>query len=103
VADEEWERLPSMPTPLGGLGASIAGGELIAVGGETPTKVLGTVESYDIASKTWAPAEPIRPGRHGMTVVAVGETIYALGGALEPGHANSTKTAEALTVASATR
>ena len=34
--------------------------------------------------------------RHGMAVVAAGGRLYALGGALKPGHTNSTATGEAL-------
>ena len=35
-ATDKWQRLPDMPTARGGLGAAIADGHLLAVGGETP-------------------------------------------------------------------
>jgi hypothetical protein len=40
-----------LPTPRGGLAAAIVGGHLVAVGGETPTDVLGKVESYNPTAK----------------------------------------------------
>ena len=43
--------LPDMPTARGGLGAAIAGGQLFAVGGESPTRAMGEVESYSIARR----------------------------------------------------
>ena len=38
-----------MPNARGGLGAAIADGNLLAVGGESPTGAMGDVESYNIA------------------------------------------------------
>ena len=61
-------KLPDMPKPLGGLGAAIVGGSLLAVGGETPTAVLGTALDYDIAGRKWSEAEPMRTPRHGIAV-----------------------------------
>ena len=40
-AADRWQRLPDMPTARGGLGAAIAGGNLFAVGGESPTRRAG--------------------------------------------------------------
>jgi non-specific serine/threonine protein kinase len=95
--EDSWTRLPDMPSALGGLGAAIVEGRLVAVGGETTTDVLGTTLVYDIARERWNEAPPLRAPRHGMTVVGNGSTVYALEGALEHGHAGSTDLAEALT------
>jgi serine/threonine protein kinase len=93
---DRWQRLPDMPTARGGLAAAIAGGSLFALGGETPTRVLGKVESYGIASKAWSRASSMRTPRHGSTMDAVGRTLYSLGGAPRPGHASASATAEVL-------
>jgi hypothetical protein len=38
----------------------------------------------------------MRTARHGLAVAAIGESIYALGGATEPGHTSTSGAAEAL-------
>ena len=43
------------------------------------------------------PALP-HPGRHGLAVTAIGNTLYAIGGSTKPGHTASTNTVEALNV-----
>ena len=93
---DSWERLPDMPTALGGLGAAVVEGRLVAVGGETSTDVLGTTLGYDIARERWSEAAPLSTPRHGMTVVGFGDTIYALEGARDAGHSGSTGISEAL-------
>jgi non-specific serine/threonine protein kinase len=97
-AADRWQRLPDMPTARGGLGAAIAAGHLLAVGGESPTDALGKVESYSLADKTWSRASSMRTPRHGIAVAAIGRSLYALGGAPRPGHASASATAELLSL-----
>ena len=94
--EDSWTRLPDMPSALGGLGAAIVDGRLVAVGGETSTDVLDTTFVYDIAREKWSSAPRLRTPRHGMTVIGVGNTVYALDGAEDAGHTGSTAVAEAL-------
>jgi non-specific serine/threonine protein kinase len=94
--EDRWTKLPSMPIPSGSLGAAVVGGRLIVVGGEDPTKVLDAVQAFDLRTRRWSTLAPMRTPRHGMAVVAVGDTLYALDGARAPAHAESTSTAEAL-------
>ena len=96
----DWERLPGMSTPRGGLGATFAGGRIFAIGGETATDVMGKVESYDIGAQSWSSGPTMRTPRHGITATAIGPTVYALGGATRPGHATAAPTAEALRLVS---
>jgi N-acetylneuraminic acid mutarotase len=93
-ATDRWQKLPNMPSARGGLGAAIVDGQLLAVGGESPTRALGAVESYNIARKAWSRAPSMRTPRHGLAVAAIGNSLYALGGAPHPGHASATATAE---------
>jgi non-specific serine/threonine protein kinase len=95
-ATDKWQRLPDMPTSRGGLGAAIARGHLLAVGGETPTDVLGEVESYNLGRRTWSTEPEMRSPRHGVAVAAIGGSLYALGGGSRPGHASAVGTAEVL-------
>ena len=93
---DSWERLPDMPRAMGGLGAAFVDGQIVAVGGETATGVLDSTLVYNIATKRWTTAAPLRTPRHGMAVVASGKTVYALDGATAAGHTQSTPIAEAL-------
>ncbi len=96
VAENRWKKLASMPVASGSLGAAILKGRLIAVGGETSTGVIGTVQSYDLSSGRWSQLAALPTPRHGLGVAAFGGTLYALGGALGAGHLESTDKVEAL-------
>ena len=93
---DEWTALPDMPLASGSFDATISLGHLIAVGGEQPTDVTGAVQSYDIETETWSELPPLGTPRHGLTVVVDGARLYAIDGALDPGHAESTTAAEVL-------
>ncbi|KUI27648.1 protein kinase [Mycobacterium sp. IS-1496] len=91
-----WESLPDMPTARGSYGAAFIDGRIVAVGGEEPTRVLATVEMYDIAGGTWSTLAPISTPLHGEAVAAVGSTLYCIGGADRPTHEGPVATVEAL-------
>ncbi len=97
-AKDEWEKLPNLPTARGGLGATVAGDHVIAAGGEEPTSVRGTVESFDISADRWSALPDLPTPRHGPGVASIGTRVFVLGGARKPGHFNSAKTAEAIDV-----
>ncbi len=91
-----WDTLANMPTPRGSYGAAFIDGRIVAVGGEEPTRVLSTVEMYDIANKKWSTLAPIKTPVHGEVVAAVGSTVYCIGGADRPTHESPIATVEAL-------
>jgi N-acetylneuraminic acid mutarotase len=91
-----WEKLPDMPTPRGSYGAAFIDGRIVAVGGEEPTRVLSTVEMYDISTGKWTTLAPIKTPVHGEAVDAVGSTVYCIGGADRPTHEGPVATVEAL-------
>ena len=95
-ASGTWDTLPDMPTPRGSYGAALIDGRIVAVGGEEPTRVLATVEMYDIASGKWSAVAPINTPVHGQVVAAVGSTLYCIGGADRPTHEGAVATVEAL-------
>ena len=95
-ATGEWTKLLDMPTPRGSYGATLIDGRIVAVGGEEPTRVLTTVEMYDIAQSKWIPLPPIPTARHGEVVATVGNTVYVIGGANRPTHEGAVATVEAL-------
>lgn len=91
-----WETLPDMPTPRGSYGAALVDGRIVVVGGEEPTRVLATVEMYDIANRKWTTQAPLNTPVHGQAVAAVGSTVYCIGGADRPTHEGPVATVEAL-------
>jgi serine/threonine protein kinase/N-acetylneuraminic acid mutarotase len=91
-----WEKLPDMPTPRGSYAAAFIEGRIVTVGGEEPTRVLATVEMYDIANRKWTTLAPINTPVHGQVVAAVGSTLYCIGGADRPTHESPVATVEAL-------
>ena len=78
VTTGNWQKLPDMPTPRGGLGAAIVNGKLVAAGGEEPTGVFDTVEAFDLGTGAWSPQPPLKAGRHGLAVAAVGPSLFAI-------------------------
>ena len=94
--DNRWTPLTPTPQPVSGAGAAIVDGRLIVVGGEGVTTVSGTVQAYDLTASTWTALPALDPGRHGLGVTAIGNTLYAIGGATKPGHTASTNLVAAL-------
>jgi serine/threonine protein kinase/N-acetylneuraminic acid mutarotase len=92
----EWVKLVDMPTPRGSFSATFIDGRIVAVGGEEPTRVLGTAEMYDIADGKWTTLPPMPTPRHAEAVVAVGSTVYCIAGANRPTHEGPVPTIEAL-------
>ena len=85
-----------MPTPRGSYGAAFIDGRIVAVGGEEPTRVLATVEMYDISNGRWSTQAPLGTPRHGEVVAAVNQTVYCIGGADRPSHEGPIANVEAL-------
>ena len=71
-------------------------GRIVAVGGEEPTRVLGVAESYDIADGKWRALAPMPTPRHAEIIAAVGNSIFAIGGANRPTHEGPVATIEVL-------
>lgn len=96
---DHWDILTPTPQTVSGAGAAIVDGRLIVVGGEGVTSVSGTVQAYDLTASTatWTPLASLDPGRHGLGVTTIGNTLYAIGGATKPGHTASTNLVAALT------
>ena len=95
VADR-WIQLPAAPGKVSDAGAAIVGGRLIVVGGESIGTVFSTVWAYDLASSTWSSLPNLPAPRHGLAVAAIGDTLYAIDGASQPGHNASTPTMQTL-------
>jgi N-acetylneuraminic acid mutarotase len=81
-----WTSLSPVPTPRTEVAAAVAGGRIYVAGGfGPPDNTVSVVEVYDITADTWetGPELPIAVN-HAMAV-AVGQTVYLLGGYLAVG------------------
>lgn len=87
-ATDTWEVGPPMNDPRAGYQAAVVGGQIVVAGGEllaaSPRVALATVELFDPLTQTWVYGPPMPIGLHGNPVVAVGGTVYVLGGAYLP-------------------
>ena len=95
---DAWQKLPDMPTARGGLGATVAAGQLVVAGGEHPTGVFDAVEAFDLGAGTWSTLPAMITPRHGIGVVAVGNAVYAVNGAKAPTHSVSSPVIEVMVV-----
>ena len=97
---DRWTILTRTPQPVSGAGAALVDGQLIVAGGEGVTTVSGTVQAYDLTTPnaTWTTLPALDPGRHGLGVTAIGNTLYAVGGATKAGHTASTNLVAALAI-----
>jgi N-acetylneuraminic acid mutarotase len=73
-----------MPTPRGGVAASVVRQKVYVLGGEgnaeVESGVFGEVEVYDTRKDRWASAGSMRIPRHGTYAVGVGKRVYVPGG-----------------------
>jgi N-acetylneuraminic acid mutarotase len=81
----EWTGRAPMPTGRGGTACGVIDDKLIVVGGEgndaDPSGVFPQTESYDPATDTWTPLEPMLHPRHGMQAAVWNGQLFVPGGA----------------------
>ena len=95
-ATGQWTQLTPMPAPDSDFGAAYIDGQLVTFGGENLFSVFRTTRAYNLATQKWSTLQSLPVARHGMGVAVLGQTIYAIDGAAEPGHDGSTSTMEKL-------
>lgn len=75
-----WREEPAMPGgPRGALGAAVAGGLLVAAGGEGGG-VLARSEVYDPGEGSWRVGPDLALPREHLAVAAAGDRVYAIAG-----------------------
>ena len=95
-ATGQWTQLTPMPVANSDFGVAYIGGQLTTFGGENGLTVFGTTRSYNLASQRWSTLPALHDARHGMGAAVIGNTVYAIDGASQPGHAGSTRTLQLL-------
>ena len=90
-----WAGGPAMLEARSGFGAAVLGGGIYVAGGEVfdqsagfEATALASVERLD--GDTWNASASLPRPLHGMPLVAVGDTLYLLGGSIEAAAADNT-------------
>lgn len=92
VADTWDTSIAPIPQSSGGLAAASLNGRLYAFGGEFFSGTSGVYEmnaEYDPTTNTWQDLAPMPLPRHGMGAVAVGDTLFVIGGGVQAGFSTS--------------
>lgn len=77
-----WEPLAPVPTGRESSGVTVLDGRIYVIGGkETGNIKCGHMEIYDIAVDRWIEETPMPVGRCWLDACAVGERLFAMGGA----------------------
>lgn len=75
-----WSTGASMPTPRYGLGLTVLGGKIYAIGGEDQYGWLNNVEIYDPVTNTWTKKTAMPTKRSYLGIEIANGKIYAIGG-----------------------
>lgn len=81
-ASGEWESLPRLPVPTGGVAAVALDDAVITVGGgdDGAETVTGAVQEFDPATEDWKLLPELRTARHGHGVAVADGEVWAFGG-----------------------
>jgi N-acetylneuraminic acid mutarotase len=95
-ASQEWTKLPDIPEGIHHPGFATIGDKLYSVGGFTIARPAGgglpawvpskSVWIYDINAKSWSKGPDLATPRGALSATAVGNKIYAVGGAKNPSY-----------------
>jgi len=113
---KSWSKGPALPTPRGGLTATLVGNKIYAIGGaknpeystpelrpNVPVENVATNEVFDIAAGTWSSAAPMLTARNHHGASAIDGKIYVVGGRIGStfiiGLSNNVSTTEVYDVA----
>jgi N-acetylneuraminic acid mutarotase len=80
-----WAKLPDVPSPRGGTGATTASSSIVSVGGEANEGTIRSVYRFDLATRRWRRLADMRTPRHGLAVVGFRGRVYAIAGGPTPG------------------
>lgn len=100
--EDKWRKAAPMPTDsgAGGNAAAVVRGKLYVFGGEyfhDGGKVHAEAWSYDPATDAWTSETPMPTPRHGLGAVAVGDSIFLIGGAKKPSGSETSDIVESFT------
>lgn len=82
-ATDEWQTGPSMPSARAFAGAAPLDDRIYVAGGYADGRELDTCQVYLPATGEWGSCAPMREGRGGLSLIAVGHNLFAIGGGWE--------------------
>ncbi|HET9773248.1 MAG TPA: kelch repeat-containing protein [Acidimicrobiia bacterium] len=80
--ERRWREEPDLNHTRGGIGAASPGGRPCVAGGEEPQGTIASVEC--LVDGRWRDVATLAVPRHGVAVVAVGDTLHVIGGGPQP-------------------
>ncbi len=87
----QWETgFAPIPTPRGGFGAGVVGGEIVVMGGEGGGIARPEVEAYSPTTNTWRSLTPMAVPRHGIQAAECNGGLYVAGGGTSQGAGHQT-------------
>ncbi len=100
---DRWEKARPMPKAQGGLAAAVLDGKIYVFGGEYFSAggggVFADAWEYDPRADQWRAIAPMPRPRHGLGAVAMGNSIYVLGGAAKAGGDETSRAVDAFSIA----
>ena len=81
----EWQQLPDMDHPRGGISAVAVQNRIVVFGGEESAGTIAEVEQYDPSTKKWSRLPDMLTPRHGLGGVSRHSRVYAIEGGPTPG------------------
>jgi len=75
--------LAPLPDPRAGSAASVAGDEIVVIGGESPDGVHEDVDAYHPGTDTWRTLAAVPLPRHGIQGVPFGGGLWIAGGGID--------------------
>jgi kelch-like protein 1/4/5 len=84
--DREWHMVTRLPTPRREPGVALLGRRIVVAGGFDGSGDAdldgynGTVEAYDLDMQQWRTLPSLRHPRRGLVLVALDDSLYAIGG-----------------------
>jgi N-acetylneuraminic acid mutarotase len=89
-ATNSWSAGPALPTPRSAMGYALYRGMIIVTGGEMRARTFDENEAFDLKAQRWLTLAPMPSGRHGHGAAVIGDNVYFVGGALQPGGTGNT-------------
>ncbi len=100
-SNDSWRSAAPMPLPQAGTAGVVTGKRLIVFGGEIfspQARVFPNVWQYNLEADSWSPLPNLPTPRHGLGAGLIGNAIYVVGGAEEPGGSATSDANEQLTI-----
>jgi N-acetylneuraminic acid mutarotase len=80
ASENSWLPMAPMPAARSGLGVAVVNGMIYAIGGASPSGIVGTNDMYNPYTNTWTTMAPMPTPRTDFGIAAYQGKIYCIGG-----------------------